>query len=72
MSDEEAADAEAARRLIAAAVCKLEKAKCVRARNHAVAAHNELADVLRLIAPPTFTPAPIAVPARFCIPTPRP
>ena len=65
MNEEEAADAEEARRLIAHAVCLLEKAKCVRARNQAVAAHNTLADCLGELAPPGFRPEPPQVPARF-------
>ena len=65
MNEEEAADAEEARRLLAHAVCLLEKAKCVRARNQAVAAHNTLADCLVELAPPTFAPEPVTTPARF-------
>ena len=65
MTDEEAADADLARRLLLRAVCRLELAKCVKARNQAVAAHNGVADALRLLAPPEFSPRPTRLPARF-------
>ena len=65
MTDEEAADADLARRLLLRAVCRLERANCVAARNHAVAAHNAAADALRLLAPPGFVPKPADTPRRF-------
>ena len=51
MSVEEAADAREAQRSLWRAVCLLEKAKCVGARNLAVAAHNETTERLALLAP---------------------
>ena len=63
MSDEEAADARSAASLLMRAVVLLEKARCVRARNHAVAAHNEVLAVLHVFDLPG--PPKPATPARF-------
>ena len=63
MSDEEAADARSAASLLLRAVTLLEKAKCVRARNHAVHAYHETQAALGAFGLPG--PPRAATPARF-------